>query len=286
VSRSALLAGIAGACAVACVWEALVALDDAGLQARIRRLLLPLRSAAREGRQPSARERRRLALVGAATLMAGGGLIAGPLAAAAAGCAGPWAVHRLLAARRGRWRREVVADAPLVARAVSDALAAGESIRSAIGRAADSGALSAPGAAELRACAGALAVGEPTDVALERLAARVGHAAYDTMVAGVLLHRDAGGDLARLLRELALAFEDARRVEADARSATTQARFTAWLVAAMPVGVAALVGLADPGALRAMLSSTLPASLCGAALVLALGALVAVRRLARLEDRP
>ena len=70
---------------------------------------------------------------------------------------------------------------------------------------------------------------------------------WDTIVAAILLQRDAGGDLAGLLRAIAAALEDAARVEADARSATAQARFTAWLVALLPVGAAVLAELADPG---------------------------------------
>ena len=58
-----------------------------------------------------------------------------------------------------------------------------------------------------------------------------GAPAWDTIVAAILLQRDAGGDLAGLLRSIAAGLEEAARVEADARSATAQARFTAWLVA-------------------------------------------------------
>ena len=74
---------------------------------------------------------------------------------------------------------------------------------------------------------------------LERLRRRASGPAWDTLVAGILLQRDAGGDLAALLRELAGSLEAAARVEADARAATAQARFTARLVLGLPVGAAA-----------------------------------------------
>ena len=79
----------------------------------------------------------------------------------------------------------------------------------------------------------------------------------DTLVAAVLLQRDAGGDLAALLRDLAAALEERGRVVADARSATAQARFTALLVTgaagrgprarrARPAGLRSLALVSEP----------------------------------------
>jgi hypothetical protein len=56
----------------------------------------------------------------------------------------------------------------------------------------------------------------------------------------------AGGDLARLLRELARALEEAMRLEGDARTATAQARFTGLLVSVLPLAAAALAELGSP----------------------------------------
>ena len=126
-----------------------------------------------------------------------------------------------------------------------------------------------PGAAgaELRAAARALALGARTEDVLERLRARAGAPAWDTIVAAILLQRDAGGDLAGLLRAIAAGLEEAARVEADARSVTAQARFTAWLVALLPVGAAVLAELADPGYVVALLRAPLAPWLLGAAAV-------------------
>src|SRR4051812_10379294 len=111
-SAAPLLAGLAGALAVAGAWEALAAVEQAALARGAGRLLGPLRAAGREGREPSAPELRRLALLGAASLLAGGTLLFGPLAGGAAAAAGPWAVRRLLACRRARWRAALGGGAP------------------------------------------------------------------------------------------------------------------------------------------------------------------------------
>ena len=69
-----------------------------------------------------------------------------------------------------------------------------------------------PGAVgeELRGAARALALGERTEVVLERLRANARCGAWDAIVAAIALQRSSGGDLARLLRDLAARHRRAR----------------------------------------------------------------------------
>jgi tight adherence protein B len=282
-SPAPLLAGLAGALGVAGAWEALAAVEQAAVVRGAARLLAPLRAAGREGREPTAPERRRLALLGAATLLAGGWLLAGPPIGIAAAAAGPWLVGRLVAARRACWRAELGRDAPGVARALADALAGGHAIRGAIVAVATGGGVGGAAAAELRDAAHAFELGERTEVVLERLRRRAEDARWDTIVAAMLLQREAGGDLARLLRTIAAAQEDAARVEADARSLTAQARFTAWLVTLLPAGAAVLAELAQPGYVVSLARRPLTAVLVVVAIACQVVAGILVRRIARLE---
>jgi tight adherence protein B len=277
-----LLAGLAGALAVGGAWEALAAVEQAAVVRAAGRVLAPLRAARREGREPSAPERRRLALVSAATLWAAGWLLAGPLPGLLAAAAGPWLLGRLLAARRARWRADLARGSAAAARALADALAGGHAIRGALAAAAGGGLTGATGA-ELRDAARALELGERTEAVLERIRRRAADPRWDTIVAAILLQRDSGGDLARLLRAIAAAQEDAARVEADARSLTAQARFTAWLVTLLPAGAAALAELAQPGYLRSLAGEPLTAVLVVLAVACQVAAGVIVRRIARLE---
>ena len=273
-----LAAGAAGAGVVG-VWEALGAVERTRAAALAFRLLEPIARAGREGRQPTGPERRRLwAVAGAAQLAAGwlvGGLGLGILAA----LGGPAAVVAVVRARRRRWREELRRAAPGCARTMADALGAGRSIRAAIADAAV--AADGPAGYELGTAARALGFGEPTDVVLVRLRARARSHAWDTLTAAVLLQRDAGGDLAALLRELAASGEAADRAERDARAATAQARFTAWLVLGLPLSAAVVAELAAPGFAAALLGNPLSSWFAALALVLQLAALVCIRRLAR-----
>jgi tight adherence protein B len=282
VSAAVAAAGVAGACGVVAAWEAVAVVEQAVVAAAVMRLVAPLRVAGRRGLEPAVAERRRLALVSAATLLAGGWLLAGPVIGAIVAAAGPFAVARAIAWRRARWRAELEAGAPVVARSLADALGGGHSIRGALAEVARAGGATPAADAELRACAAALEVGEATDAVLERLRARAGRGAWESIVAAVLLQRDAGGDLAGLLRALAAELEAARRAEADARALTAQARFTALVVGALPAGALVLVELGAPGTIAGICANPLSAMLAAVALIVEGVAVVCIRRLTEL----
>jgi tight adherence protein B len=184
-------------------------------------------------------------------------------------------------ARRRRYSRAVGKGAAGVARALADAVGAGHSIRGAIGVA--SAGIGGAAGHELRATARALALGDPTEAALEDLRRRAADPAWDAMVAGILLQRDAGGDLAGLLRDQAAALDAAERIGRDARAATAQARFTARLVLLLPAGAAMLAELASPGLIAGLLDHPLSVWLVAMAAVLQITAIAAVARLARVR---
>jgi tight adherence protein B len=226
-------------------------------------------------------ERRRLVLAVAGAGLASGWLVGGALIALAAAAVAPAVAVRALRASRERYRRAVDAGAPVIATALADALTGGHSVRGAIAEAAPG--IDGSGGAELRRTAGELALGAGTEEALEAMRARVGSHGIDTIVAACLLQRNAGGDLARLLRDCARALEDHARLEHDARAATAQARFTGLVVVLMPLGGALLAELASPGYLARLSGSLLTAWLGGMALVMQAVAAVLIRRLGRVR---
>jgi tight adherence protein B len=273
LSFAAAAVGVLGA------WEALVAVERVRLVAAFGRAVEPLVRAGREGRDPTGPERRRLALLSTAALVVGGWIVGGPAAGAVAAVGGPLLVAALVRSRRRRYARELRAGAAGAARALADAVGAGHSIRGAIVVAA--GGITGASGNELRATARALNLGDPTAIALEALQGRAADPAWDAIVAGILLQRDAGGDLAGLLREQAAALEAADRIEREARTATAQARFTARLVLVLPLGAAVLAELASPGLIAGLVTHPLSVWLVAVAAALQVTAIVAVSRLAR-----
>jgi tight adherence protein B len=187
----------------------------------------------------------------------------------------------VLRARRDRYRSAVDAGAADIAIALADALSGGHSLRGAV----VSAASSVPGAPghELRRVARELELGAATDEALEAMRARIGSPGIDVIVAGALMQRRAGGDLAALLRSSARAFEDEARLLGEVRAATAQARFTGMVVVLLPIGGAGMAELASPGFVARLASSPLTAWLVGMAIAMQVGAAFAIRKLARIR---
>lgn len=225
------------------------------------RAIEPLKRAGSEGYAPSAAERRRLGLVVGALFMGGGAWLLGPAPAAPLAAAGPAAASWAVSVRARRYRRSVESALPRVAIATADALAAGRSVRAALK--ASSGSLDGAAAAEMARVRADLDLGLSLEASLGGLRSRLSSQRVDSFCSTLLSQRIAGGDLVSLLRRYADAAAARERMEADARSATAQARFTGILVAAMPAGAALLAELLHPGFVLGLMNN-------GVALVLLL----------------
>jgi tight adherence protein B len=233
------------------------------------------------GREPTTAERRRLAALAALTLLAAGYLVAGVALALVLAATGPLALGQALRSSRERWRADLGRGAPAAARAIADALSGGHSALAAIATAAQAGAV--PGAAgrELRSIAGRLALGSDQDAVLADLAKRADDPSWDAIVTATALQRRTGGDLAALLRRIAEVADERDRVDADARTLTAQARFTARLVAFMPLAGLALAELVAPGAVSATLADSLGLAMLVAAAGILVASLAVISRIAR-----
>ena len=202
---------------------------------------------------PTIAERRRLAVLAAVALAAAGWLVGGRAVAVVAGDRRAGRRDALLRARRHRFRAALAASAPAVARALADALSAGHAVRGAL----DVVAASVPGAAghELGRPPARCGSARGPRRCSSACAAAPARPPGTRWSPGILLQRDAGGDLPGLLRDLADALEAAARQDRDAIAATAQARFTARIVLALPVGAAVLAELAQPGLLAGLLTN-------------------------------
>jgi tight adherence protein B len=273
--------GVAGVASLAAGWAPALRARAPRAVAVVTALVETIARAGREGRDPGTVERRRLLAAGAAAALTLGALVGGPRVGLVAAVAGPFALARVLHARRERYRLAVEEGAADIAIALSDALSGGHSLRGAVGAAARS--LVGPPGRELRRVHAELELGARTEDALGAMRARIRGPGIDTIVAAALLQREAGGDLARLLRDCARAADDAARLGREARAATAQARFTGLIVVLLPLGGALLAELASPGYLKGLASSFLTAWLAGLAIGLQVVAAVLIRRLARVK---
>lgn len=275
-----LLAAAAGGMAAVAVREAIVASPALGrwLTATVE----PLLRAGREGYAPTESERRRLAVLGAATLLIAGFVVAGPGPAPLLALAGPSAAAWAVGRRRARYRRAVERGLPQISTAVADALAGGRSVRAALASAASS--VEGPPAAEVARVRADLELGTSTADALRALQGRLRSTRVDSFAAVLLTQQLGGGDLAGLLRRLAGSAAERDRVAADARSATAQARFTGLLVVAMPAGGMLFAELIQPGFAGGLLANGASLALLAVAAVLQACGFAAIRCLSRIEE--
>ena len=101
------------------------------------------------------------------------------------------------------------------------------------------------------------------------------------VLAALTLQRRTGGDLPRLLRTLATTVEDRGRVEAEIRSLTAQARFSARAVPLLPPLGLAVLAMLDPHAVALELTTPVGILLVAVSSALDLTGALLIRRLAR-----
>jgi tight adherence protein B len=103
------------------------------------------------------------------------------------------------------------------------------------------------------------------------------------MVTAILVQLKTGGNLARALASLSERLDERGRLARELRGATAQARMTAWLVAALPLGAGAMAEIAAPGTLaHALGEGPGPMLLAVSAGLYGLGVLW-IRRIGRVE---
>lgn len=277
---TALLSGVAWGLGLLAAADAARAIAHGGSLVKVERLLAPLRRTVGDGRSD-----RQGLMVAAAIGAAAGWLAGGSAGAALLGLLAPPGALALGGWRRRRWRRLAAAQAPAAARALAAALRGGHALPAALELAAGDGALSAAGRALLVQPVALLRLGASTEDALGAIARRAGPGPWPALVAGILTQREAGGDLASLLTELADDLDLSARAAAEARGASAQARLTARIVVALPVAGAVLVELAAPGSVRAVAGDPLALALTALALALECVALLIVSRIAWVRDR-
>jgi len=170
-----------------------------------------------------------------------------PLAAPAAAGAVVAGAASLVRSADRRYLGRAAGQLPGVAQQLAAALQAGQSLRQALARAARDAP--EPVRSELAVVVDELALGSRLETALEGLSARLPARDLRIMVTAILVQLKTGGNLARALASLSERLDERGRLARELRGATAQARMTAWLVAALPLGAGAMAEIAAPGTL-------------------------------------
>jgi tight adherence protein B len=180
-----------------------------------------------------------------------------------------------------RVARELARQVPQMCERVAAAMRAGRSLRASIARAAsESGG---PGARELARIKEDLDFGERLEVALRAACERTASPELRAVSATIEVQQRAGGSLAVALEDLADRLRAEERLRADVRTATAQARASAWLVAGLPVAGALAFEFAAPGSATALADHPLGLAAIAVSTVMYAAGLLGISRLARAQ---
>jgi tight adherence protein B len=175
------------------------------------------------------------------------------------------AIVPLIVLRRRRDKRVVTIELQLDGwlMVLSNALKAAPSLGEAL---ATSASLSrAPMAEEIDLVLKEVRLGSPIDKALLVMAARVNSRTLWGAVATLLVSRQTGGDVSRILEESADALREMSRLEGVVKAKTADGRMQAYVLAGMPFALLAAIHFIDPTWLDALGGSALGYLIIGAA---------------------
>jgi tight adherence protein B len=115
-------------------------------------------------------------------------------------------------------------------------------------------------------------LGLPFEQALENMVRRVRSDDLELMATAIAIQHQVGGNLAEILDSIAFTIRERIRIKGEIRTLTAQQRLSGYVVAGLPIGLAAFLFVAAPGFMDPMFDSR--ASLIGlpaGVIILALG---------------
>jgi tight adherence protein B len=129
----------------------------------------------------------------------------------------------------------------------------------------------------------AIELGAPLHLALEEAAMRLNSGSFSSFAMIVSVQHRVGGDMATLLNTLAENLQERLEFKAELNALTAQARYSAWVLTALPFGVCGLVALANPGYMSPLIMTTTGRVMLAFAALLLLIGLLAVRVISRVD---
>lgn len=136
-----------------------------------------------------------------------------------------------------------------------------------------------PYSQELDLCLKELALGTPLDGAVMNMSVRINSRMISGALATILVGRQTGGDLGRILEESAATLREMQRLEGVVRTKTAEGKSQAWVLGAIPFVLMLAIYWVDPNWLKPLGTTTLGYLIIGVATALWLGAILLARRI-------
>jgi len=101
-------------------------------------------------------------------------------------------------------------------------------------------------------------LGLPFEQALENMVRRVRSDDLELMATAISIQHTVGGNLAEILDSIAFTIRERMRIQGEIRTLTAQQRLSGYVVAGLPIGLAAFLGIAAPKFFEPMFDSRVP----------------------------
>lgn len=125
-----------------------------------------------------------------------------------------------------------------------------------------------PMGSEMRRIMSEARLGAQLDHAFDDSAKRVGSLDYDWAVMAIKIQREVGGNLAELLQSVGETMIERERLRRDVSTLTAEGRMSAYILAALPIGLGAFMFLSNPDYAGPLISTTIGKGLIAASAVL------------------
>lgn len=126
-------------------------------------------------------------------------------------------------------------------------------------------------------------LGQPLDIVLKKLTARIPSMDVQFFVSAVLLQKRTGGNLAELLDKLAYIIRERFKLRARIRTISAQGLMSGRILASIPAGVAALMFVVNPQYARFFIDDPMGHQLIAGALALQLVGYLIIKKIVTIE---
>ena len=126
-------------------------------------------------------------------------------------------------------------------------------------------------------------LGLSVKLALDNLTQRMPLLDLKMCVTAILIQRETGGNLAEILEKVSYTIRERFRILGDLKTLTTSSRMSAWLLCALPIGVALMVTVLNPEYMSVLWRDPRGHYLIAAALTMQITGMLIVRKILKIK---
>ncbi len=126
-----------------------------------------------------------------------------------------------------------------------------------------------------------ISLGLDLEDVLNRWVDRVGSMDLELVVTSILIQKEIGGNLAKILENIARVMRDRQDVAAQMRALTSQGRLEGLIISILPVAMAVIINLMNPGYLTPLFTTPTGQKMLGVAVFFAFVGILIIQRIVK-----